>query len=211
VPLALPPRRLIAVLALFAALPCLLLSAAACGGGSDAPDGWRSFKEGPYSGSVHRDWFVTYADFSDFDFSSLPTELPQSFRDTLLRFQASGELRNVFIVFLDRDEAFATNINILPCEAQDSISRVASTTDIVKLYADNFIEAKPIDTVRYDGREFDLLQLFLVPQFDSYQVYLETDGCYMAATLTTRSGDSAQVEQFRRFLERLKVDTSRLR
>ena len=203
-------RRL--VVSLIALLPALLLLAACGGGGGngDLPEGWKSFSSGPFSGGAQKDWTVTYADFDDFDFSDLPEGIPEDFKQNLENIKAAGEVDKVFLVFLDKDPAFATNINILSCEAAESVDLIDTTEDVINLYGRNFVNAEALDKVTYNGTQFDLIQLFLVPQFDSYQVYLKTDDCYTAATLTTRSGDKAQIDSFKEFLIHLKIDASKL-
>jgi hypothetical protein len=207
------PRRLLPASLLLIATFALLLTIACGGGGGngDLPDGWKSFSAGPFKGGVQKSWTATYADFDDFDFSDLPEDLPDSIRQSLENAKASGEVQKVFLVFLDKDEAFATNINILSCEGAESVDLIDTTEDVINLYGRNFVNAEAIDKVAYNGSEFDLLQLFLVPQYDSYQVYLKTDDCYTAATLTTRSGDKAQIESLRLFLAHLKIDVSKLK
>ncbi len=210
----LTPRLHIPALLLVATTLAIFLSSACSGGdggGGDLPEGWKSFSQGPFKGGVQKGWDVTYADFDDFDFSDLPDGVPETFRENLENIKASGEVDKVFLVFLDKDPAFATNINILSCEAADSVDLIDTTADVISLYSRNFVKAEAIDKVSYDGTEFDLIQLFLVPQFDSYQVYLKTDDCYTAATLTTRSGDKAQIESLREFLSHLKIDVSKLK
>ncbi|HEY7466950.1 MAG TPA: hypothetical protein VIB47_09700 [Dehalococcoidia bacterium] len=196
-------------------LPALALLVAACSGGDgggngDLPEGWKSFSTGPFKGGVEKAWTVTYADFDDFDFSDLPEGIPEDFKQNLENIKAAGEVEKVFLVFLDKDPAFATNINILSCEAAESVDLIDTTEDVINLYGRNFVNAEAIDKVTYNGTQFDLIQLFLVPQFDSYQVYLKTDDCYTAATLTTRSGDKAQIESFKEFLLHLKIDAAKL-
>ena len=205
------PRRL--VVSSIVLLPALAALLTACGGGGgngDLPDGWKSFSSGPFSGGVQKDWTATYADFDDFDFSDLPEGIPEDFKQNLENIKAGGEVDKVFLVFLDKDPAFATNINILSCEAPGSVDLIDTTEDVINLYGRNFLNAEAIDKVTYNGTQFDLIQLFLVPQFDSYQVYLKTDDCYTAATLTTRSGDKAQIDSFKEFLIHLKIDASKL-
>lgn len=206
------PRRLIVCLIVL--LPALALQLTACGGGGggngDLPEGWKSFSSGPFKGGVQKDWTVTYADFDDFDFSDLPEGVPEDFRQSLENIKAAGEVKKVFLVFLDKDPAFATNINILSCEALGSVDLIDTTEDVINLYGRNFVKAEAVDKVTYNGTQFDLIQLFLVPQLDSYQVYLKTDDCYTAATLTTRSGDKAQIDSFKEFLLHLKIDASKL-
>jgi hypothetical protein len=205
------PRRL--VVSFIVLLPALAALLTACGGGGgngDLPDGWKSFSSGPFSGGVQKDWTATYADFDDFDFSDLPEGIPEDFKQNLENIKAAGEVDKVFLVFLDKDPAFATNINILSCEAPGSVDLIDTTEDVINLYGRNFVNAEAIDKVTYNGTQFDLIQLFLVPQFDSYQVYLKTDDCFTAATLTTRSGDQAQIDSFKEFLIHLKIDASKL-
>ena len=206
-------RRLVVFLVVL--LPALALAVStACGGGGgngDLPEGWKSFSTGPFKGGVQKGWTVTYADFDDFDFSNLPEDVPEDFRQNLENIKAAGEVEKVFLVFLDKDPAFATNINILSCEAAESVDLIDTTEDVINLYGRNFVNAEAIEKVTYNGTQFDLIQLFLVPQFDSYQVYLKTDDCYTAATLTTRSGDKAQIDSFKEFLLHLKIDSAKLK
>jgi hypothetical protein len=198
---------LVAIGAIFIAVAVILSG----GGDGNLPEGWKSFSEGPFKGGIQRDWAALYADLDDFDFSELPDGIPAEFRTNLENMQVSGEVEKVFLVFLDRDPAFATNINILSCEAEASVDLIDTTEDVINLYGRNFVNAEPVDKVVYNGAEFDLIQLFLVPQYDSYQVYLKTDDCYTAATLTTRSGDRLQIEAFKLFLSHLSIDVAELR
>jgi hypothetical protein len=208
---AISPRYLVVGSLLAIGAIFVVLAIVFSGGDSNLPAGWKSFSAGPFKGAIEKDWDVTYADLNDFDFSDLPEGIPPDIKTNLESLQTSGEVEKVFLVFLDKDPAFATNINILSCEAEDSVDLIDTTLEVINLYGRNFVNAEPVDKVVYNGAEFDLLQLFLVPQFDSYQVYLKTDDCYTAATLTTRSGDKAPIEAFRQFLAYLKIDAAKLK
>jgi hypothetical protein len=177
---------------------------------SDLPDGWDSFSEGPFSGGIQDAWIATYADFADFDFSDLPSDFPETFRENVEAIQASGQVEKVLLVYLDQEEPLATNINILSCEAAESAVLIDTTEEVINLYGRNLVQAEAVGKVVYDGAEYDLIRLYLVEEFDSYQVYLKTDDCYTAATLTTRAGDTAQIDSFREFLSHLEIDVSEL-
>ena len=101
-------RRLIALFAA-ACLGLALLASACSGGGSDLPDGWKSFSQGPFKGGVEKNWTVVYVG----DLSDPPEAVPESFRENLKNFEASGTITSVLLVFLDQDETFSTTVHIL--------------------------------------------------------------------------------------------------
>jgi hypothetical protein len=180
------------------------------GGDGNLPQGWKSFSDGPFKGAIESDWTVKYVDFATYDPADLPDGLPEGFADRLGAMKAAGAVKSILLVFFEKDPGFATQLNIVSCEPAASVDLVDTTEDVINLYGRNFVRAEAIDKVTYNGTEFDLIQLYQVPQYDSYQVYLKTDECYTAVNLTTRSGDKAQIDSLQEFLLHLKIDASKL-
>ncbi|HLF70644.1 MAG TPA: hypothetical protein VI759_00620 [Dehalococcoidia bacterium] len=186
-----------------------LLLACGGGGGSDYPEGWKSFSAGPFSGGVDKDWNVVNVDVSK-GAANLPKDVPQAIVDAVEGFAASGNAE-VFFIFLDDNEEFATNLNILGCESADAKEIVSSGKTLVDYYKSQGVAAAVSGQVKYDGRSFDLIQLKVTSDLDSYQVYLEKDGCYMPATLTTRLGETQPLADFRTFLSFLKINPAKFK
>jgi hypothetical protein len=197
---------LLAVGCVFVALAFVL-----SGGSSNLPDGWKSFSAGPFKGGVQRDWIVTYVDFDSYNPSGLPDGIPADFPEKLAAMQASGAFEGILLVFFERDPGFATQLNIVSCEPAASVDLIDTLEDVINLYGRNFVKAEPVGKVAYNGAEFDLIQLFQLPQYDTYQVYLRTDDCYTALNLTTRSGDRTPIDALHEFLAHLEIDADRLR
>jgi hypothetical protein len=190
-------------------MTALLLACGGGGGGSGYPEGWKSFSEGPFSGGVDKDWRVVNVDTSK-GAANLPADVPQAIIDAVDSFAASGNTE-VFFIFLDEGEKFATNLNILGCENPDAKDIVSDGKKLADYYQSQGVQAAVSGQVKYDGRSFDLIKLKVTSDLDSYQVYLEKDGCYMPATLTTRLGETQPLTDFRTFLSFLKINPAKFK
>jgi hypothetical protein len=208
---ALNPRLVVVGGLLIIGFIFVALALVSRGSDGNLPAGWKSFSDGPFKGAVQRDWIVKYVDFATYDPSDLPDGLPDGFGDRLGQMKAAGAVKSILLVFFEKDPGFATQLNVVSCEPAASVDLIDTTEDVINLYGRNFIKADIVDKVTYDGAEFDLLQLFQVPQYDSYQVYLKTDDCYTAVNMATRSGDKAQLDSLREFLARLQINAAKLR
>lgn len=198
----------------FALIPFVLITALllACGGGggsSGYPEGWKSFSEGAFSGGVDKDWNVVNVDVSK-GAANLPADVPEAIVDAVDSFAAAGNAE-VFFIFLDEEEEFATNLNILGCESEDAKDIVSDGKKLADYYKSRGVQATVSGQVQYDGRSFDLIKLKVTSDLDSYQVYLEKDGCYMPATLTTRLGETQPLTDFRTFLSFLKINPAKFK
>jgi hypothetical protein len=190
-----------------------LLFLAACGGGSSRvlPEGWQAFSEGPFSGGIRDNWTPAYLDVSDPDFGdALPEDIPSSIIEAIAEFLDAGNSPNVFFVFLELNPEFSSNINILPCESAQAGAFLSNSANVIQYYEAQGMRVSRRGNLTYDGRNFDLIQLHISESFDTHQVYLETDDCYTAVTLTSRPGNTGSVDDFRTFVSLLNIDARRL-
>jgi hypothetical protein len=172
-----------------------------------APSGWKSFADGAFAGYIRDGWAEAYIDTTKFD-SAGRSDLPASIQQAVSQFLKSSTAQRVFFVFLDFGPGFATNVNALPCEAAGLAQTIAKDSAVYLNYLKSqSISASVVDKVSYLGQPADLFRLETgSTQFDSYQVYLHTDDCFNAVTLSTRQGDMAQLADFKTFLRFLRVD-----
>ena len=180
------------------------------GGDSGLPKNWERFSEGAFAGALHRDWTETYLDAASLEVGG--TELPESIESAFDAYVAAGNSQ-VFFVYLEKVplDGFVTYINILGCETEESIPVVVDPAKLAEYYKSVGVPATPHARVDFRGRDFVILKLEIAPKFDTYLVYIEADGCYLPATLTTRKGESYWVNPFGTFMSYLEPDVSQLR
>lgn len=190
----------------------MVLGLLACSGSGDSslPQDWERFTEGAFAGALHKDWRERYVDAASLDDGGL--EFPDSIASALDAFIAAGNTE-VFFVYLEPEppDDFTTNINILGCEAAEVIPIVSDPRKLAEYYTSVQVPATPHSRVDFKGRDFVILKLEIDPNLDTYQVYFESDGCYLPATLTTRKGETQWVDPFGTFISYLEPDVSQLR
>jgi hypothetical protein len=195
-----------------APLICFALALAGCSSGDNSglPKNWERFREGAFAGAIHRDWDAQYLDAASLDDGGL--ELPDSISSAFDAFIAAGNTQ-VFFVYLEQTPTndFVTNINILHCEAAEAVPIVSDPAKLVEYYQSVKVPAVQHARVEFRQRDFVILKLEVAPLFDTYQVYIELDGCYLPATLTTRKGEAFWVDAFGTFISYLEPDLSQLR
>jgi hypothetical protein len=182
-----------------------------CSSGDDTsglPRDWHRFSQGAFSGAIRQDWEAAYVDATSL--ADLPVETAPAVAEAVQAFLESGQ-SNVFFVYLQSEANVTSNIYILDCEDPATVEIISDGTRLAEYYQSTGVSASVFGRVRYDDREFDLLQLKLAPEYDSYQVYLEESGCYLPATLTTGLGASQWLPDFQVFLSHLQIDVTQLR
>ena len=197
------------------AISCLVsVLLLACSGGDlevDAPDGWTRFSEGAFRGAIHEDWVEIYVNAAELEGQSV--ELPEAIESALDAFIAAGN-SEVFFVYMEQEpvNGFVTNINVLPsCEIEEVRALVTDPVKLAEYYTSVGVPAAPDSRVEFDGRDFVILKLQIQADFDSYQVYIEKDGCLIPATLTTRKDETQWVQDFGTFISYLEPNVNALR
>jgi hypothetical protein len=178
---------------------------------TSVPLGWKRFSEGAYSGAIKEGWLAIHLDLTAAGGISLPADVPPAVQTALRQATAGGNLDSIFVVFLDFNPQFATNINSLPCESS-AIGKAAGrdTSVYLNVLRSNGITATVVDRVSYRGQMLDMLKASFTRMNDTCQVYLHTDDCFNAVTLSVRPGDTSPLADFKTFLGLLEIDTAKL-
>lgn len=209
-----PRPRLLSVIV--AVLSLAVVFAVACGGdskdGGEAPQGtpadWKPFTAGAWSGWVAPDWRVISIDKNNIGDPALQKQVPQASLQTVDRLISTGTMPGSTYVFIDEGSGTPKSINLLGCFKE---SESAPNDRLVESFSALGVKAAIRGSALFDGVRWNVAQVDVDPDIGMIQVYPHKGDCYLTFTFLTQRGDTESVVEFVRFVQALRVDTSKLR